>query len=162
MVYAVLTERCTPLRSGPRRLDQACPQYRTIGDYMSSPKILAPVDGSPASIRAVDFAIKMLGQNAGTSLVLVHVSNVPAIELAGTEAVQELASERSARALKDATEKCEAGSADFKTLVRTGQTAKVRHIVIGTRSLGGVQGLLLGSVATQVIHLADVPITLIK
>ena len=139
---------------------------------MSSSKILVPVDGSPASIRAVDFASKMLVQNPGTSLVLLHVSNIPAIELAGTEAVQELASERSAQALKDATERCEASSADFKALVRTGQTAKaiaqiaqeedVRHIVMGTRGLGGVQGLLLGSVATQVIHLADVPITLIK
>jgi nucleotide-binding universal stress UspA family protein len=33
---------------------------------------------------------------------------------------------------------------------------------MGTRGLGGIQGLLLGSVATQVIHLAEVPITLIK
>ena len=33
---------------------------------------------------------------------------------------------------------------------------------MGTRGLGGIQGLLLGSVATQVIHLAKVPITLIK
>jgi nucleotide-binding universal stress UspA family protein len=139
---------------------------------MSSPKILVPVDGSPASLRAVDFAINMVGQNPGTSLVLIHVSNIPAIELAGTEGVQELASQRSAQALKDAKGKCEASSVGFKTLIRTGQTAKaiaqvaqdedVKHIVMGTRGLGGVKGLLLGSVATQVIHLADVPITLIK
>ncbi len=59
-----------------------------------------------------------------------------------------------------------------KPLARAGQVAKtvvevareqgVDQIVMGTRGLGGIQGLLLGSVATQVIHLADVPVTLIK
>jgi nucleotide-binding universal stress UspA family protein len=38
----------------------------------------------------------------------------------------------------------------------------VQHIVMGTRGLGGVRGLLLGSVATQLLHLTDVPVTLVK
>jgi nucleotide-binding universal stress UspA family protein len=69
-------------------------------------------------------------------------------------------------------EKSEAAGADFKTLVRNGLAAEtiaqvareedIQHIVMGTRGLGSIQGLLLGSVATKVIHLADVPITLIK
>jgi nucleotide-binding universal stress UspA family protein len=33
---------------------------------------------------------------------------------------------------------------------------------MGTRGLGGVRGLLLGSVTTQLLHLADVPVTLVK
>ncbi|MBV8321628.1 MAG: universal stress protein, partial [Hyphomicrobiales bacterium] len=33
---------------------------------------------------------------------------------------------------------------------------------MGTRGLGGVRGLLLGSVATQLLHLVDVPVTLVK
>jgi nucleotide-binding universal stress UspA family protein len=35
-------------------------------------------------------------------------------------------------------------------------------IVMGTRGLGGVTGLVLGSVATQVLQVATVPVTLIK
>jgi hypothetical protein len=35
-------------------------------------KILTPVDGSPASLRAVEFALKMLSQNPGRLLVLVN------------------------------------------------------------------------------------------
>ncbi len=35
-------------------------------------------------------------------------------------------------------------------------------IVMGTRGLSSVTGLLLGSVATRVIHEASVPVTLIK
>jgi hypothetical protein len=35
-------------------------------------------------------------------------------------------------------------------------------IVMGTRGLGSIQGLLMGSVAMKVIHLAEVPITLLN
>jgi nucleotide-binding universal stress UspA family protein len=34
--------------------------------------------------------------------------------------------------------------------------------VMGTRGLGPVQSLLLGSTALKVIHLAEVPVTLVK
>jgi nucleotide-binding universal stress UspA family protein len=35
-------------------------------------------------------------------------------------------------------------------------------IVMGTRGLGRVAGLVLGSVANRVVHLATVPVTLVK
>jgi nucleotide-binding universal stress UspA family protein len=145
---------------------------------VSLSKILIPVDGSSASLRAVDFAIEMVAQDPSTSLVLLHVQNTRAIELAGaseamdTEWLREAGSLASAKALKDAIGKCEHAGVASEALVRTGQIAeavgqvareeKVKHIVMGTRGLGGIQGLLLGSVAMQVIHLAEVPITLIK
>jgi nucleotide-binding universal stress UspA family protein len=143
---------------------------------MSPSKILIPVDGSAASLRAVEFAIEMAGQSPGTSLVLLHVSNIPAVDLGSvseaTDWLQEAASQASAKALKDAIGKCEGASIVFKTLSKSGQTAaaiaqvareeEVKHIVMGTRGLGAIKGLLLGSVAMQVIHLAEVPITLMK
>lgn len=145
---------------------------------MSSSKILIPVDGSPASLRAVDFAIAMVGQNLGTSIVLLHVAHIPTVDLASlsepiaTDWLQETVAQASAKALKDSTGRCDGAGVAFKALTRTGQVAEtivrvahsedVKHIVMGTRGLGGIQGLLLGSVATQVIHLAEVPVTLIK
>ena len=39
---------------------------------------------------------------------------------------------------------------------------QVTQIIMGTRGLGTVSGLILGSVSTQVLHLADVPVTLVK
>jgi nucleotide-binding universal stress UspA family protein len=33
---------------------------------------------------------------------------------------------------------------------------------MGTRGLGAVTGMVLGSVATKVIHLANAPVTLVK
>ena len=139
-------------------------------------KVLVPVDGSPASLRAVDFAIEMATQNPGSSLVLLNVQNIGATELSGavmeSDDWQETASQAAAKALKEAIGKLEAAGAVFKTLVRGGQAAEtvaqvareedIQHIVMGTRGLGRIQGLLLGSVTTKVIHLAQVPITLIK
>lgn len=125
-------------------------------------KVLVPVDGSEASLRAVDYAIKM----ADSSLVLL---NVPDVGIASEFTdCNEIVEQAAAKALKEATDKAEAAGADFKSVVRTGQVAEciaqaardedVQHIVMGTRGLGRA----LGSVAMKVIHLAEVPITLIK
>jgi nucleotide-binding universal stress UspA family protein len=145
---------------------------------MASLKILTPVDGSPASLRAVDFALEMLSWDLEGSLVLLNVQNVGSIDPVGVAAMappdwfQDVASKASEEALKGALSKCKATNIAFRPLVRAGQVAQtiadvareegIGQIVMGTRGLGGVQGLLLGSVATQVIHLAEVPVTLIK
>jgi nucleotide-binding universal stress UspA family protein len=117
----------------------------------------------------------MMGQNPDASLVLLNVQHISAMELNGAAMGsdwQEAASQASAKALKEAIGKAEAAGVAFKKMVRTGQTAEaiaqaardegIEHIVMGTRGLGSIQGLLLGSVAMKVIHLAQVPITLIK
>ena len=142
---------------------------------MPPSKVLVPIDGSPPSLRALDFAIEMASQTPGTSLVLLNVQNLGAIAIAGATMagdLQETASQASAQALGEAVEKSEAAGAAFKTLVRTGQVAEtiaqvareedIQQIVMGTRGLGSIKGLLMGSVAMKVIHLAGVPITLIK
>jgi len=137
-------------------------------------KILIPVDGSPASLRAVDFAIPMAAQNPDSLFVLLNVQNVSATELSGEfmHGVQERLSQAAAKALEEAVAKSEAANIRFETVVRTGPTAEtiaqvsretgINHVVMGTRGLGRIQGILLGSVAMKVIHLAEVPITLIK
>ena len=144
---------------------------------MTSSKILIPVDGSPASLRALNFAVQRLVRGGGDSLVLLHVQNLGSVDPAGVSAaipdfLSNAASQASAQALNDAVRKCEEAHIAFKTIARAGPVAvtiaqvareeSVGQIVMGTRGLGGFQGLLLGSVATQVIHLAEVPITLIK
>ena len=144
---------------------------------MASSKILVPVDGSAASLRALDFAVQRLARGDGDSLVLLYVQNFGSIDIAGASAVlpdyfSNAVSQASTQALSDAVTKCESARVAFKTIAGAGRIAPtivdvardegVEQIVMGTRGLGGIQGLLLGSVATQVIHLAEVPITLIK
>ena len=145
---------------------------------MSSSKILVPLDGSPASLRALDFAVEQLVRNKEGSLILLHVQNLGSIDPAGVSAVipdflSDAAAQASAQALNDAVQKCEHRSIAYKTHTRAGpqvavaiaevaRDESVSQIIMGTRGLGGFKGLLLGSVANQVIHLAEVPITLIK
>jgi nucleotide-binding universal stress UspA family protein len=49
-----------------------------------------------------------------------------------------------------------------QTIARVAKEQRCAQIVMGTRGLGTVSGMLLGSVATKVIHLADVPVVLLK
>jgi nucleotide-binding universal stress UspA family protein len=141
-------------------------------------KILVPVDGSPASIRAVRFAIAEARVHPGASLLIVNVQNLSMLGLADGAALMPPAwiaqeEERAAQeALREAASVCSQSGAPHSTrsergavstaIDRVAREEGVARIVMGTRGFGGVRGLVLGSVATQVLHLTDVPVTLVK
>jgi nucleotide-binding universal stress UspA family protein len=141
-------------------------------------KILVPVDGSPASLRAVKLALDQARATAGASLVIANVQNLATLgldegaglmssdwiaqeeERAATEALQPAIAICSEAAIPYAT-RSERGSV-AATIDRVAREEHVTQIIMGTRGLGGVRGLLLGSVTTQLLHLTDVPVTLVK
>lgn len=141
-------------------------------------KILVPVDGSPASIRAIKFAIAQVKTVAGASVVIVNVQNPEAFGLPANVAITPAAQieqevERAAREeSQDAITLCR--EANIAYVIRSGlgviattidHVAREEHvtqIIMGTRGLGTVSGVILGSVSTQVLHLTDVPVTLVK
>jgi nucleotide-binding universal stress UspA family protein len=141
-------------------------------------KILVPVDGSPASIRAVKLAVDQVKALPEASLVLVNVQNFSGLSLPeGAEImpsawIQQEEQRAADEALKDAVTTCREAGISYVTRTERGGVAPtidrvardehVQHICMGTRGLGGVRGLLLGSVATQLLHLVDVPVTLVK
>jgi nucleotide-binding universal stress UspA family protein len=49
-----------------------------------------------------------------------------------------------------------------ETIVQLANEHKCTRIVMGTRGLGAVKGLVLGSVTYGVVHLAEMPVTLVK
>jgi len=49
-----------------------------------------------------------------------------------------------------------------ETIVRVARQQRCTRIVMGTRGLGAMAGLMLGSVAYKVIHLSLIPVTLVK
>jgi nucleotide-binding universal stress UspA family protein len=141
-------------------------------------KILVPVDGSPASIRAVKLAIDQAKAVAGASIVVVNVQNLSTLGLAEGAGIMPLPwieqeEERaSSGALQEAATVCREAEVTYvtrserggiaETIDRVAREEQVMHILMGTRGLGGVRGLLLGSVTTQLLHLAEVPVTLVK
>ena len=141
-------------------------------------KVLVPVDGSPASIRAVKYAIRLANSGRRPALVLVNVQNLVTLGLGDIAATmpidwqEKVAADLSRQQLRKAIAVCRATKVPFETvaesgaiaetIARVGRQTKADHIVMGTRGLGGVRGLLLGSTTTGVVHLTTLPVTLIK
>jgi nucleotide-binding universal stress UspA family protein len=139
-------------------------------------RLLVPVDGSANSDRAVKHVIELA---KGLPSVEVLVLNVqPAVTyveliLGPTQRVIEQWSQRaghdaarSAGVLLDAaglayTLHVEQGEPG-ETIARCAQQWNCDLVVMGTRGMGLIRTLVLGSVATKVIHAAAMPVTLVR
>lgn len=138
-------------------------------------KILVPVDGSPVAERAVGYAVDLARGAPDTKIVLLNVQqNLEHWRKRG------LLNEQDIRELRTHGESEAAGARgmldkagvlyDFEivfghpaeVIVRVAREHHCGSIVMGTRGLGDVESLLLGSTAYKVIQLAQVPVTLVK
>ena len=140
-------------------------------------KILVPIDFSEGSVLAVNEGV-MFARAFEASLVLLHVIHDPeespgfyAAKKAGKTVFHNM--EESARQmLQDFIDQHLEGFDDFKALTVPGipaarvlQTAKKRKadlIVMGTRGRGGVDRLVLGSVADKVVRGAACPVLVLR
>lgn len=143
---------------------------------MTAPSsILVPVDGSPASDRAVAHAAKQARAIPGT---VVHLLNVQAsvgnlvTTFVPKETVDSYRREEGEKALASAVRVCTDAGVPFEKHIGVGRPGEVigqfarklgaEAVVTGTRGHGGVAGVLMGSVAQDIIAHVDVPITLVK
>jgi nucleotide-binding universal stress UspA family protein len=130
--------------------------------------ILLAVDGSPYAQRAAELA-RRLAAGGGDDVVVLHVTESMPIH-GGTTVELDLDREGLEAARRLGRELEQAGVPTKVELVRgfAGHVAKLiveaarDHgagvIVVGSRGRGELSALLLGSVAHQVIHLADRPV----
>ncbi|WP_397473357.1 universal stress protein [Pusillimonas sp.] len=140
-------------------------------------KVLVPVDGSESSLNALKTALAMIGERAGATLQVITVQppiasgNVK--RFISADILDEYYEEEGEKALKDARELLAGASAPTTTFaVLVGPVAETivehakeqgsSHVVMGTRGLSRISGLVMGSVATKVISLIDLPVTLVK
>lgn len=132
--------------------------------------ILVPVDGSESSARAVRLAIRLHGTIAALRVHLLHVQ-VPLVPI-GDESQSAQSAEAAAReALMVGKALLDGASIPYTSEIATGYVGStiVSHarahgcdgIVMGTRGMGSTEHLL-GSIARQVIQLAETPVTLVK
>jgi nucleotide-binding universal stress UspA family protein len=129
--------------------------------------ILLPWDGSDHSRRALDFLLKLLKEQAPAEVHLLNVQHrAPTLErMTGgrpseVQALEGPAQEAGRKAL-DHVAKVVAGDA-AQEIVEYAKTHHCEGIVMGTRGLGSIGTLVLGSVAHKVLHLTHVPVTLVK
>ncbi len=140
-------------------------------------KVLVPVDGSDNALRAVRHvaSVESTCREAG-EICLLNVqppvaSGVVRMFVSKGD-LKGYYQEEGEKALAAAREELSKAGVAFKAEVRVGEMAETiaRYareqgcglIAMGTRGLGSVANLLLGSVATKVISLAHVPVLLIK
>ena len=140
-------------------------------------KILLPVDGSENSLRAVRHVIAMTEQYREP--LEVHLLNVQLPVASGVvkmfisqQQLNDFLHDEGVAALKDARALLDQAGVSYQhhigvgdlagTIVSYAREKQCRLIVIGTRGRGSLAGALLGSVTTKVIHLAEVPVLLVK
>ncbi|MEM0449464.1 MAG: universal stress protein [Methanomassiliicoccales archaeon] len=128
-------------------------------------KVLVGVDGSENALRAVELATH-IARALGAKLTLLNV-------IAPSEAA--LFTGRSSRPLEDKTmgderlqkavETARRAGVEHETIVEFGHPADVivkmakdfDMVVVGSRGLSAVEGFLLGSVSSKVLHHSKVP-----
>jgi nucleotide-binding universal stress UspA family protein len=140
-------------------------------------KLLVPFDGSENAHRALRFAIDEARRNVSGSVHLVHAHDEPRMygEIAvyiSPERMAEMQREESKMVLANADPILEKAGVSHTKEALIGPVGAViakraddlgcDGIVMGSRGMGAVGNLVLGSVATKVIHHANVPVTLVK
>lgn len=140
-------------------------------------RILVPFDDSPSANHALDFAIDLARRLGGTELhvVTAHDKLIDVMRETAYQPLDKLEAEQDAhsrKTLKPALEKAQSAGIAVVSAVLTGGISQsivdyarknnCTQIVMGTHGRGTIGTLLLGSIAQKVVHLADIPVTLVK
>jgi nucleotide-binding universal stress UspA family protein len=138
-------------------------------------KILVPCDGSANAVRAVRYAADLAKKLPGAQLDLLYVEDPVLMRNCAVLAPEErknIQCKEADRILCEAREALKAAGMPYQEAIRTGPPANeialyvqengCDAVIMGTRGLGPLASVLIGSVATQTVHLVHVPVTLVK
>lgn len=140
-------------------------------------KILLPVDGSDCALRAVDHLIAHVAWfRYVPDIHLLHVhAPIPIGRVqahVGKETLHAYYLEEGQEQLSVAQKKLDAAGHFYTTHIHVGQPAEVIArmagelgcdlVVMGAHGRTGMAGLVMGSVANRVLHLAPCPVLLVK
>lgn len=139
-------------------------------------KVLIPFDGSAHAEHALAHALKAYPNASEQDLLLLNVQH-PVVygEVAiyiPADKLEAMARDAASRALDVAKPILERAGRKASRHMEIGAIAESiaaiakRHqadvIVMGTRGMGAIGTFVIGSVASKVVHLVDVPVTLVK
>jgi nucleotide-binding universal stress UspA family protein len=141
-------------------------------------KVLLPIDGSECSLRAVQYLLNRRADRSSPADPEIHLVNVQ-VPLSGhigqfinREQIAGFQHEEGAKALQGARALLDAGGVQYTAHIEVGWSAEVivrlagslhcDHIVMGTHGRSALTELLVGSTTLKVLHLARVPVVLVK
>lgn len=140
-------------------------------------KILVPVDGSEHSLHALQHVLSLSDLlKVPPQLVLLNVQRSVAQGnvklLIDAQTIDDYQREQGMNALKSARQMLDESGIAYQYHLCVGHPAEaivqiaaehgVSHIVIGARGEGGLGKRLLGSVASQVLETATLPVTVVR
>jgi nucleotide-binding universal stress UspA family protein len=140
-------------------------------------KVLIPVDGGETAQRAVQWVAQGMEGGRAAEVVLLHVRRGPVylgeLEPLEYETIARHERERQHRVLAKALEHARtlglaratteaAEGSPGEEIVRVARENGIDQIVMGTHGRGIAGAVFLGSVAQRVVHLAPMPVTLVK
>jgi nucleotide-binding universal stress UspA family protein len=139
-------------------------------------KALVPVDGSAAAHRAVRHIVSLASIYPSIEAVLLNVQ--PEVDewrvrrVLKKEEIEAMEESRGGDTLQQDRDVLKAAGVRFTPVVEIGPAAETiakiarergcDGIVMGTRGLGAVSSVLLGSVSSRVLQFSDLPVTLVK
>lgn len=137
--------------------------------------VLLPVDGSPHAFQAALYLIDFVKAHGPLEVHVVNIEPEPAAwQTHGMEpeAIQAHLAACAHIAMKPVVNALNEAGISHHSHIKLGNIAETivslvdklgcDTIVMGTRGLGAISGLALGSVTTKVLHLATVPVICVK
>src|ERR1051326_4060756 len=138
-------------------------------------KVLVLVEGSANSSRAVSYAANMASlYSEAPELHLLNVqrSFPGTVRMIAADEAKRFHHDEGIKALAPARKLLDAAGVKYSYHIGVGEIGEVvtqyikekniDQVVMGTRGAGSVANMLLGSVATRVLHLVEVPVLLVK
>lgn len=138
-------------------------------------KVVLAVDGSAHSLRAAEYVVKLLRGAPERKLHVVHVEEaVPMRSHAymSQEEIDKLYREEAKKRCANVLDFLKGQGITYEwhlvvgepaeQIVRTATTVGAGALIVGSRGLGAVSGLVLGSVTSKVVHDAPMPVTVVK
>lgn len=139
-------------------------------------RILVPVDGSRASLRAATHAVGLIRAGLAHSALLLNVQppvmSGEVSSLVTADEVQRMRQSAGEQTLAAARQVFADAGIPFEPRISCGDPGETiaeaasergcTQVVMGTRGQGKLVNLVLGSVANRVLHLVTVPLTLVK
>ena len=140
--------------------------------------VLLPIDGSECAMRSVALVISKLSHYRSPENTQIHLVNIqPPLphdvsRFVSHDQIADFHRDESDKAMQEAKKRLDAARLKYTCHAKVGDVAEeitllaenlgCDQIVMGTHGRGALEDFLMGSITLKVLHLAKIPVLLVK